>query len=80
MYPTPLDLTEGLAPFVEPGPSCAGARVFCDRLLTLPTHGRWSPRQREAVLSALRSVAPGPLGIPARPIRLDAPAEARGAR
>jgi hypothetical protein len=78
MYPTPLELAEGLAPFVEPGPACLGARSFCARVLTLPTHGRWSQRQREAVLSALRSVAPGPLGIHAQRVRLGAPVEARG--
>ena len=78
MYPTPLELAEGLAPFVEPGPPCVGARGFCARLLTLPTHGRWSQRQRDAVLSALRSVAPGPLGSHAQPARSGAPVEVRG--
>ncbi|HEY8154139.1 MAG TPA: DegT/DnrJ/EryC1/StrS family aminotransferase [Myxococcota bacterium] len=78
MYPTPLDLAPGLAPYLEPGPACTGARDFCARLLTLPTHGRWSPRQRSAVLSALRSVAPGPRGSPEPPARLAAPLEVRG--
>ena len=78
MYPTPLELAAGLAPYLEPGPPCLGARSFCARLLTLPTHGRWSQRQREAVLLALRSVAPGPCGIPAQRVRSGAPVEVRG--
>ena len=78
MYPTPLELAAGLSPFLEPGPPCAGAHRFCSRLLTLPTHGRWSPRQREAVLSALRTAVPGPARIHARPARLGEPVEARG--
>ena len=78
MYPTTLEQAEGLAPFVEPGPPCLGARGFCGRLLTLPTHGRWSQRQRESVLSALRSLAPGPLGIHAQPVRSGARPEVVG--
>ena len=80
MYPTSLEQADGLAAFLEPGPACPGARAFCARLLTLPTHGRWSPRQREAVLSALEACAPGPQASAAGPLRIGAPAPARGAR
>lgn len=78
MYPTSLEQAEGLAPFLEPGPSCVGAARFCARLLTLPTHGRWSQRQRDAVLSALRSVAPGPAAIPAQTVGMSEALEVRG--
>jgi dTDP-4-amino-4,6-dideoxygalactose transaminase len=80
MYPTTLEQAEGLAPFLEPGPACTGARAFCARLLTLPTHGRWSPRQREAVLAALAAAAPGPQATQAPPLPIRAPEPARGAR
>lgn len=38
MYPTPMDAIRELAGARVDGAPCPGAKAFCDRLLTLPTH------------------------------------------
>ncbi len=57
MYPATLDRVEALAPDLVSGPSYPGARDFCARLLTLPTHAGLTPRRRASVVSTLADLA-----------------------
>lgn len=53
MYPTPLDEIRALAPHRIDAGACPGAKSFCDRLLTLPTHEDLGPARIEAVVGIL---------------------------
>lgn len=53
MYPTPLDAIRALEPHRIDSEACPGAKSFCDRLLTLPTHADLGPARAEAVVRIL---------------------------
>lgn len=51
-YPTPLGAIRALAPHLAGDAACPGARAFCDRLLTLPTHEGVAPWRIDAIAAA----------------------------
>lgn len=53
MYPTPMDAIRELAPHRIEDRACPGAKHFCERLLTLPTHADLGPARAEAILEVL---------------------------
>ncbi len=53
MYPTPIDAIRALGPHRIDDRACPGAKKFCERLLTLPTHSDLWPRRADAVVERL---------------------------
>ena len=53
MYPSPIDSIRALLPHRTDETPCPGARDFCDRLLTLPTHPGLFPARLEEVVRVL---------------------------
>lgn len=53
MYPSPMDAIRALEPHRAGTETCPGARVFCERLLTLPTHPGLRGRRVDAVVAIL---------------------------
>jgi dTDP-4-amino-4,6-dideoxygalactose transaminase len=53
MYPTPMDAIRELEPHRVGNEACPGARDFCARLLTLPTHAALHDEAAEAVVAIL---------------------------
>jgi perosamine synthetase len=56
MYPTPLDAVPALKPHLVGKTDCPGARDFCARLLTLPTHAGMHPRRVDQLVRILRTL------------------------
>jgi len=56
MYPTTLDEISALRPHLVGETHCPGAREFCARLLTLPTHAGMHERHLEALVGTLRKL------------------------
>jgi len=53
MYPTPMDAIRALAGQRVDDRDCPGAKRFCERLLTLPTHADLVPARLEAIVGIL---------------------------
>jgi len=54
MYPDPLDRIPALVPHLAAGADCPGAREFCARLITVPTHAGLRGRRLDALVAELR--------------------------
>lgn len=56
MYPTPLDKIAALRPHLVGSTDCPGARDFCERLITLPTHAGMHRRRVDKVIEIIRNL------------------------
>jgi dTDP-4-amino-4,6-dideoxygalactose transaminase len=56
MYPTPLDEIAALRPHLAGSTDCPGARDFCGRLITLPTHAGMHRRRVDKVIEIIRNL------------------------
>lgn len=54
MYPSPLDEIAALRPHLVGRTDCPGARLFCARLLTLPTHAGLTQRRVDELVQCLQ--------------------------
>ncbi len=57
MYPGPVDRIPALAAHLADAPVCLGAREFCARLITVPTHAGLRASHVEALISELRRLS-----------------------
>lgn len=57
MYPATLDAVDGLSAHLRPGPAHPGARDFCARLLTLPTHAGMTARRIDRIGAVLAGLS-----------------------